>query len=302
MAPMSIGAPPRYSSRIRCSSASRSTLGPSDWGSQPSPNRAVRRRAAGDEPPTQMGGRGLCTGRGLSPTPDAGQRGPVEHRELVDQPGGQAGDGLVGGRTPVVERRAHQVELLVDVAGPHPADDPAPGQDVEGGELLGRPQRVAEGHHVDVGEEPDVGGDPGQPAQRGDRVVPGGAHGPGQPFGDEGVVAHPDVEEAGRLAGQCHPGQFVRAGRRLPGLDVDGRLGLDGQLHPEHRASGGQDGDRVGGGGGPGWRSPAQRTSPVAVTGMASQRPAARPAGRRSRTGWPAPGPACRPGGPGPPR
>ena len=53
--------------------------------------------------------------------------------------------------------------------------------------------------------------------------------------GDEGVVAHADVEEAGGLAGQCDLGQFLRTGRGLPGLHVDGRLRLDRQLHPEHR-------------------------------------------------------------------
>ena len=47
----------------------------------------VRRRAAGDEPPTQMGGRGELDRSG--PEPDAGRRpaGPGEHRVLLGQPG-----------------------------------------------------------------------------------------------------------------------------------------------------------------------------------------------------------------------
>ena len=61
------------------------------------------------DPPTQIGGRGDCTGRGLSPRPDGCPRRPGQHGELVDQAGGQSGDSLVGGRAPVVECRAELV-------------------------------------------------------------------------------------------------------------------------------------------------------------------------------------------------
>ena len=49
MAPMSSGAPSRYSARNWRSVPRSSTLGPTVWGSQPSANRAVRRSAAGPD-------------------------------------------------------------------------------------------------------------------------------------------------------------------------------------------------------------------------------------------------------------
>ncbi len=104
MPPTSRGAPPRSSSRRRRSSPSRAGSAPRDWGSQPSPSRAARRRAAGDEPPTQMGGRGDCTGRGPSATPDAGQRGPSSVGLASASPRARAVDGFVGGLAALVRR------------------------------------------------------------------------------------------------------------------------------------------------------------------------------------------------------
>ena len=49
MAPMSSGAPSRSSARRSRRVASSSRLGPTDWGSQPSANRAVRRVDSDDE-------------------------------------------------------------------------------------------------------------------------------------------------------------------------------------------------------------------------------------------------------------
>ena len=120
--------------------------------------------------------------------------------------------------TPLVEGRPEDVELLVDVAGPHADDHAAPRQDVQGGELLGGPQRVALGGDVDVGHEPDPGRDPGQPPQGGDGVVPGGAHGPRQPARDGGVVAHRHVEEAavlGRLGARASSAGFCNFYQRF---------------------------------------------------------------------------------------
>ena len=69
----------------------------------------------------------------------------------------------------------------------------------------------------------------------------------GQALGDEGVVAHADVEEARPLAGQGHRASSAGPGVDLPGLHVDGRLGLDGELDAVDGASRGQHGDDVGG-------------------------------------------------------
>ena len=133
------------------------------------------------------------------------------------------------------------------MSGSDTADHPARRQDVDGGELLGRPQGVAEGGHVDVGEEADLAGHRSQVAEGGDGVVPGVAHGSGQSVRDERVVAHTDVEEARRFAGLGHLGQLGWPGIGFPRFDVDRGLRLHGQLHAERHDPGRQHGDDVDG-------------------------------------------------------
>ena len=183
---------------------------------------ASRRRGRG---PAQRRTRGTAhPDRGTGPLdrtgPDAQTAGrppgPGEHRELVDQGGGDAVDGFVESFAPVEELGPEDVELLEDVAGTDADDQTSAGQPVEGGELLGRPQRMAQGGDVDVGQQPDPGGDPGQPSEGGHGVVPGGAHGLGQTLGNESVVADGDVEEAGVVGLAGDTGQLGRARRWSP--------------------------------------------------------------------------------------
>ena len=279
---MSSGASSRYSWRSRCSSDSNSTSGPSDWGSHPSPKRAVRRSAAGDDPPTQMGGRGAWTGRGLSPT--AGGL-PSSARSVGNSSPTPPAMPRWPRRWPA-PGRSNSGPMRSNSSATWPAPTPQmtrpPDRASRVANSLAARSGCRSGDHVDVGEQPDRRGDPGQPPEGGDGVVPGGAHGPGQPLGDEGVVAHPDVEEAGRLAGQRHLGQLVGPGLQLPGLHVDGRLRLDRELHPEDGAAPGQHGDDVGGRGQRRVAHAGQRTSRVAAPRrQPANRPATRPAVRR---------------------
>ena len=106
-----------------------------------------------------------------------------------------------------------QLVLLGHVAGAHPDDEASAREVVDRRELLGRPQRVALGQDQHVREQVGARRHRGQPAQRGGRVVPDGAHGVGQAARDGGVVAHAEVEEA-RLVG--HPGDPGQLGRARP--------------------------------------------------------------------------------------
>ena len=194
------------------------------------PAAPARRRAAGDEPPTQIGGPPAWRGPGLL------AEAAVAPAELVGPRRPDAVDGLVGQPAPLGERDAEHVELGLDVAGADAEDDPAAGQLVEGGEGLGRDERVPVGGDVDVAEQPGALGDAGEPAEGGDGVVPDGAHRLGPVGGDGDVVADGDVVEAGLVAGPGDGGELVAAGGRLPRLGVVGRLRLHRQLHAEaHR-------------------------------------------------------------------
>ena len=186
------------------------------WGSQPSPaargpaQRGRRRAPHPDRRPRLLHGPGGDAEIARRPA-RARQR-----RELLGQRRGQGVHGLVELRPALVERRPEEVELLVDVTRAHADDHPASRQHVERGELLGGPQRVPLGGDVDVGDEPHPGGDPGQPPQGGDGVVPGRAHGPGQPARDGGVIAHRHVEEAALLGLARHPGELGGTRRASP--------------------------------------------------------------------------------------
>ena len=181
------------------------------WGSQPSPKAAVRRMAAGDEPPIQIGGRGRRAGRGAIPMSLAGKRGP-----------GSSGNSSVKARASAETassvwrpRSAKSPVRSSYSSGTWPApdaDDEAPAREVvDRRELLRGAQRMTLGEDQHVGEQVGTRRHRGQPAQRGRGVVPDGAHGVGQTAGDRRVVAHPEVEEA-RLVG--HAG---RCGRARPG-------------------------------------------------------------------------------------
>ena len=152
-APISMGTPPRSSWRSSRSWAtwSRMSLRRTVWGSQPSPRCAARRNAARDDPPTQIGGRGCWTGRGLRP--DVHRR-PARARAASGTRRSRRRRWRRWPRPSAPPRSSKggpkSVELLVDVPGPHADDDPAARQDVQGGELLGGAQRMALGRDVDV--------------------------------------------------------------------------------------------------------------------------------------------------------
>ena len=201
------------------------------WGSQPSPRWAARRIAAGEEPPTQMGGPSSWIGRGVLAQVGGRPAGTGKRRVVLGEGGAQGVDGLVEQPAPLGEGQVEQVELALHVAGADPHDDPPARHHVEGGEGLGHLERVAVGGDVDVAEEADVVGDASQPAQGGDGVPPLGAHGVGLLGGDGDVVTHPHVGEAGVVGGPGDGGQLVGPGTGLPRLGVDRGLRLDRELH-----------------------------------------------------------------------
>ena len=173
-----------------------------------------------------MGGPPGWRGRGCWPKPVAA--------ELVGPGVADAVDGLVGEAAAVGERDAEDVELGLDVAGADAEDDAAAGELVEGGERLGRGERVAVGGDVDVAESSRVR--VVMPASQ-PRVATVSyqavAHRLGPVGGDGDVVADGDVVEAGVVGGAGDGGELVAAGGRLPRLDVVGRLRLHRELDPD---------------------------------------------------------------------
>ena len=188
-------------------------------GSQPSPRsagpaeggrrRAARPRSAGRRP----GGAGAAARSVPSPQPNSS-----------DHAGPDAVDGLVGEAAALGEGDAEDVELGLDVAGADAEDDPAARELVEGGERLGRHQRVAVGGDVDVAQQP--GAASVMPASQPSvatvsyqtvlmRLGPVG--------GDGDVVAHGDVDEAGLVGRPGDRRELVAPGGRLPRLGVVGR-------------------------------------------------------------------------------
>ena len=123
-------------------------------GCQPSPCRAVRRSAAREWPPTQIGGCGFCSGKG-----SAADVGIVV--ELAGEAGGRAGPELLEDRDPFVGHGAAPVEIgavqrLEFLLQPADADaqrDPSAGQDIERRHHLRRQHRVAIGQHQHRGDE-----------------------------------------------------------------------------------------------------------------------------------------------------
>ena len=234
MVPMSMGAPSRSSarssrSRAICPGRSRRRV---PWGSHPSPNAAVRRMAAGEEPPIQMGGRGFRTGRGPSPMSRAGKRGP-----------GSSGNSSVRQRasaetaSSVWRPRSSKPPVRNSYSsGTWPAPTPTMSRPPERRSIVDSSLaarsgwrwariRTCDSRCVCVVTR-------GQPAQGRGGVVPDGAHGVGQAARDGGVVAHAEIEET-RLVGDAgDAGQLGRAGVLLPVGDVERRLRLDRQLHP----------------------------------------------------------------------
>ena len=121
-------------------------------------------------------------------------------------------------------------ELRFDVARTDADDRPSTREVVEGLELLGRDERVTVGEHVGVRQEVGALGETGEPRQRGDAVLPVGAHGVGEGFGDRDVVADRDVEEAVVVGGARDPGEVGGTRGELPVGDERPALRLDGEL------------------------------------------------------------------------
>jgi hypothetical protein len=172
---------------------------------------------------------------------DAGPRRAVEVRVLVSEGGAEGVDRLVEQGAAAGEVEPEHLELRLDVPDADAHDDPPARDRIERGERLGHGERVAVRGDVDVAEQPGAAGDAGQPAEGRHGVPPGRAHGRGPVLGDGQVVAHGQVPEAGLVGRPCDRTQLVGAGVRLPRLDVEGALGLDGELHPVHEAPGRQD-------------------------------------------------------------
>lgn len=153
--------------------------------------------------------------------------------ELVRAEGRAQGvHALVQDRAPAFEVHSQRLELLAYVTGAHAEDQPASGEVVESGVLLGRQERVAQADHRDMAEQPDPFGDGGQVGERGDGVVPDRAHRGREAARYGHVVAGGDVREPGPVGGARDLRQVLRSGVRLPGLGVEGALRLDRQLHP----------------------------------------------------------------------
>ena len=157
---------------------------------------------------------------------------PLVVGDLLGQAGGKCGDGFVGGPPSIGEcpRAIEHVELLGDVTGTDADDEPSAGVKVEGGELLGSPQRVPLGEVAHVAEQSGARGDPRQPAERRHGVVPDRTHGIDESVRDGGVVADPEVERARLVGGHRDLSELVDGCRGLPGRHVEARLALDGEL------------------------------------------------------------------------
>ncbi len=159
----------------------------------------------------------------------------------------QGVDRLVQDGAAAVEVHPQRLELLAYVPGAHPEDQAAAAEVVEGGVLLGGEQRVAQAHDRHMAEQADAFGDAREVGEGGDGVVPDGAHGRGQAVRDADVVAGRDVVEARPVGGPRDPDEVGGPRVGLPGLGVDGALGLHrelqpvgegGHLGPSHRPAG----------------------------------------------------------------
>ncbi len=236
MVPMSIGAPPRSSSR---SSRSRAIWPGRSRAARPLREPAVAeggcaaygrgRRAADPDRRARLAHRARCDPHVPRRKARSGQLG-----ELVGEGAGQRGHGFVGMASPLSEVARQELVLLGHVAGAHADDEAATREAVDGGELLGRPERMALGEDQHVGEQMRARRHGGQPAEGGRRVVPDGPHGVGQSARYGRVVADAEVEET-RLV--CHPGdprQLGRTGHLLPVSHVERGLGLNRELHAVH--------------------------------------------------------------------
>ncbi len=149
---------------------------------------------------------------------------------LRPERGAQRVDRLVQQGPAPLEVHAQRLELLAHMSGPHPEDQPAAGEVVEGGVLLGGEQRVPQPDDGHMAEQPDPPGHGGEVGEGGDGVVPDRAHRRGEPARDGHVVAAGEVAEPGTLRGPRHRHQVLRSGPGLPGLREQGALRLHGQL------------------------------------------------------------------------
>lgn len=219
---------------------------PCDLRGQPVPRIPLRQPAVAlERGPSYGGGRGAA-----DPQRDAVLRraGPLAESlevvqlavvfgELVGSEGGPQGvEALVEHRAALPEVHPQGLELLLDVSGTDPEEQPASAEVVERGVLLGGEQGVPQPDDRDMAEQPDAFGGGGQEGERGDGVVPDGAHRGGQPARDADVVAARQVGEAGPVGGAGDVQQVLGTGLRLPGLGVEGALRLDGKLHPVPQA------------------------------------------------------------------
>ena len=128
---------------------------------------------------------------------------------------------------------AQRGELGDHVAGADPDDGASTRQVVEGGERLGRDERVTVGEYVRVRQQVHVRSDAGEPGERADAVLPVVAHRAHQLLRDRDVVAHPDVEVPVLVGGARDARQLVGPGDPLPVGDVRLALGLNRKLHSE---------------------------------------------------------------------
>ena len=177
--PISIGASPRV--RWRCSRRRRSLPAcPSParpCGSQPSPRSAARRSAAGVEPPTQIGGRGCCTGRG--------RMADVAHR-ATSRPSCSGYSSRNAAATSSIAssssapRRVKSTPRAANSASRCPAPTPRMTRPPDSASSVANAfavcERMAVRRHVDVRQQPHAARRGGEEAERRDRVVPDGRH------------------------------------------------------------------------------------------------------------------------------
>ena len=186
-------------------------------GAQPSASSTARRMARLELPPIQMGGRGCWSGPGQRDvSPSATKWRPSKLKDLPRPRRLHGHDGLVGQLVALGEVHPEGGELDLLVAGADAQDDPAAGQDVEGGRRLGREEGVLVGEDGQVGLEPNGGGGGGGEGQGDERVegvVAAGAH-PG--VTRDRVLGDEDGVEAGGLGAAGHLGHR-RTGDELLG-------------------------------------------------------------------------------------